>query len=94
MTDTAWWVYIIETDRGGLYTGISTDPERRFAEHCATARGEKNARGARFFRSQRPLAMIYREACDSRSAASQREAAIKKLSPQQKRALCRHSDCR
>lgn len=77
----SWWVYLIETESGKLYTGISTDVERRFTEHCQSA-GNK---GAKFFRTERPQTIVYREQCFDRSAASKREAAIKKLS---RRAKC------
>lgn len=84
---SSWWVYLIETDKGQLYTGISTDVERRFQEHLATALGESH-KGARFFRSQRPLRVVHQEIFSSRSEASQREAAIKRLSAAQKQQLC------
>jgi putative endonuclease len=57
-----------------LYTGISTDPERRFREHCG-----EGGRGAKFFRGDPAEAIVYREMVENRSEASQREAAIKKL---------------
>jgi putative endonuclease len=82
-----WWVYMIATSKGQIYTGITTDIERRWQEHCAVARGEKAAKGAKFFRSQTPLRIIYREQQPSLSAASQREAVLKKLSHRQKLAL-------
>jgi putative endonuclease len=44
-----WQVYIVETVRGALYTGITTSVARRLAEH---ARGA--GRGARFFRLGAP----------------------------------------
>ena len=69
-----WSLYIIEADDASLYTGITTDVERRFDEH---ARG---ARGARYFNGRNPLRVIYREDGHSRSSASRREAQIKKLS--------------
>lgn len=75
-----WWVYMIETVSGKLYTGITTDVERRFAEHCS---GPKN-RGAKFFRSDKPKDIVYIEQCIGRSDASKREAAIKKLSRREK----------
>jgi len=74
-----WWVYMVRCRSGRLYTGITTDTERRFREHCG-----EGGRGARFFRSDPPEAMVYTEAAVDRSAASKREAAIKKLSRQQK----------
>lgn len=76
----AWSVYIIACDDGSLYTGISTDVERRFRQHCS-------GNGAKFFRSRRAMRIAYRESGHSRSSASQREAAIKKLSRRQKLAL-------
>ncbi len=63
---------------GKLYTGISTDVERRFAEHAS---GKK---GARFFRISEPQEIVYRETCENRSLASQREYQIKQLTRQQK----------
>jgi len=77
-----WWVYMVQTQGGRLYTGITTDPERRFKEHC---KGGKLA--ARFFRSDPAQSMVYREPQQNRSTASKREAAIKKLTRTQKLAL-------
>ena len=75
---TGWSVYIIRCDDGSLYTGVSTDVERRFREH------RDQARGARYFNGRRPLEVVYREDGHSRSTAAQREAVIKKLSREQK----------
>jgi putative endonuclease len=77
-----WWVYMVQSRQGKLYTGISTDVERRFAEHQQVPEGGK--KGAKFFRSDPPKAVVYRECCADRSQASRREAAIKKLSRKQK----------
>lgn len=79
-----WWVYMIETARGTIYTGISTDPARRFEEHMAVYRGEAGAKGAKFFRSVAPVALLYKEQCGDRSAATKREAQIKRLKRGQK----------
>lgn len=67
-------MYIIETASGKLYTGISTDPQRRFREHC-----EGRSRGAKFFRTDQALGIVYKEKAPSRSAASRREAEIKRM---------------
>lgn len=72
--DNRWHVYIIRCDDGSLYTGISTDVERRFADHRDTRRG------ARYFGGRTPLEVVWREAGHSRSSAARREASIKKLS--------------
>lgn len=69
-----WWLYMITTVSGKLYTGITTDVDRRFSEHV----GDK-VKGAKFFRGDAAKAVVYREACDNRSQASKREAAIKKM---------------
>lgn len=79
---SAWWVYMVRSRSGKLYTGISTDPERRFREHCG-----EGGRGARFFRGDPAEAIVYREPAENRSIASQREAAIKKLRRSEKAAL-------
>jgi len=76
-----WIVYIIETHSGKLYTGITTDLERRFREH---AEGRK---GARFFRGSPPARILYREKQPDRSQATIRERAIKSLSRKAKLAL-------
>ena len=65
---------MIRCDDGTLYTGISTDPDRRFQEHLG------QPAGARYFNGRRPEAIVYTENGHTRSSASQREAAIKKLS--------------
>lgn len=75
-----WSVYIILCDDGSLYTGISTDVERRFRQHCS-------GKGAKFFRARRALQVAYQESGLTRSTASQREAAIKRLSRSEKLAL-------
>lgn len=79
-----WSVYIIVCEDGSLYTGISTDVERRFRQHCS-------GKGAKFFRARRAVRVGYRETGYTRSAASQREAAIKRMSRTEKLALLRDS---
>ena len=70
---TQWYVYIIRASDESLYTGITTDVERRFNEHCA---GPKRAR---FFHGRQPLEVVYTEVQPDRSSALKREAAIKGL---------------
>ncbi|TDI90563.1 MAG: GIY-YIG nuclease family protein [Gammaproteobacteria bacterium] len=67
-----WSVYIIRADDGSLYTGVTTDVERRFAEHRA-------GRGAKYFRGRQPIAVVYQEAGHTRSSACIRESEIKKM---------------
>ena len=76
-----WTVYIIETDVGNLYTGITNDLNRRFQEH------QTGKKGARFFHFAQPKKIVFRELHPNRSEASKRENAIKQMSRQQKQAL-------
>ncbi|HAQ50075.1 MAG TPA: endonuclease [Gammaproteobacteria bacterium] len=76
-----WYVYIIETHNGKLYTGITTDVRRRFIEHQG---GNKQAK---FFHSSPAKKVVFIEQHPSRSAASKREYAIKKLSKPKKLTL-------
>lgn len=61
-----------------LYTGITTDLDRRLDEH----NGKKSL--TRYTRVRQPVQLVYKEVSNSRSSASQREAQIKKLSKAQK----------
>ena len=72
--DTRWTVYIIRCDDGSLYTGVTTDVERRFREHLG------RVGGAKYFSGRRPVEVVFRESGHTRSSAARREAAIKKLS--------------
>lgn len=76
-----WSLYIIEASDASLYTGITTDVERRFDEHL------RGLRGAKYFNGRRPLEVVYREDGHSRSSASRREAEIKKLTRAEKQNL-------
>ncbi|MGY8849929.1 MAG: GIY-YIG nuclease family protein [Pseudomonadales bacterium] len=76
-----WYVYIVRASDQSLYTGITTDLERRLAEH------QSGKAGAKYFRGRSAIEMVYSEQADGRSGASIREAAIKKLTRENKLAL-------
>lgn len=80
MTTAGWYVYIVENERGALYTGITTSLARRLAEH-------DGRRGARFFRLGRPRRLVYSEPAADRGRALRREAEIKRLDRRAKLAL-------
>ena len=82
---TNWEVYIIQTESGKLYTGISTDVERRFNEHKTA--DTPNSKAAKFFRANKPSKIIFREQHPNRSSATKREMQIKGLLRQDKLAL-------
>lgn len=79
-----WHLYLVRTASGSLYTGISTDVERRFAEHQAGA-----PRGARSLRGKGPLQLVYRAQAGDRSRASRLEWHIKRWPRSRKEALIR-----
>jgi putative endonuclease len=78
-------VYIIRIDDGSLYTGVTTNIERRYREH------RDLRRGARYFNGRKPQEVVYIENEHDRSSACQREAAIKKLSRGEKLLLVGNS---
>ena len=74
MPGAAFSLYIIECGDGSLYTGITTDVERRLAEHAS------GRRGAKYLKSRLPLKLIFQCPVGSRSTALRLEARVKKLS--------------
>ncbi|MDD3346050.1 MAG: GIY-YIG nuclease family protein [Candidatus Omnitrophica bacterium] len=67
---TPFFVYIVRCADSSLYTGITSDLERRLKEH-------NRAKGGGYTRARCPVQLAYREACPDRSAALKREARIK-----------------
>ena len=72
-----WFVYIVACADGSLYTGISTDLERRVKEHNSKT-------GAKALKGKLPVILVYLETFRNRSEASVREMSIKKLNRTQK----------
>lgn len=72
-----YFVYILKCNNGSLYTGITTNVERRLAEH-------KSGRGARYTRAKGAGEIVRIERKKNRSTASKREAEIKKMSRAEK----------
>ncbi|WP_410765952.1 GIY-YIG nuclease family protein [Haloferax sp. DFSO60] len=74
------FVYMVECSDGSLYTGYTTDVERRVSEHNAGT-------GAKYTRGRTPVELVHVEEYDSKSAAMSREYEIKQLSTKKKRRL-------
>ena len=74
------YVYILRCADDTLYTGYTTDPERRVAEHNA-------GQGAKYTRGRTPVERVHLESFTSQSKAMQREYAIKQLPRAQKKQL-------
>jgi putative endonuclease len=75
-----WTVYLARCGDGTLYTGITTDPQRRLSEHNA-------GKGSAYTRTRLPVVMVYWEVVPDRSSALRRELAIKRLPRGAKEAL-------
>lgn len=73
-----WCLYLVRTAAGMLYTGISTNPDRRLQEHAGSPRG------ARALRGRGPLELVYRCEVGDRGAALRAERAVKRLSRRRK----------
>jgi putative endonuclease len=73
-----WYVYMLICRDETIYTGVTTDPEKRLAEH------NSGPNGAKYTRFRRPVTLAYLEELPSRSAAAGREYRLKRLSRSQK----------
>lgn len=78
----SWWLYLIRSDSGALYTGVTLDPERRWQQHVGLRPG-----GARHFRARRPVTMVYKLAIGDKRLAMRCEYRIKRLGKAQKERL-------
>lgn len=78
--DNRWKLYILRCGDGSLYTGITTDIEKRLEVH-------RSGKGAKYTRGRGPLEVVYSEECGTHSAALKRELEIKALTREQKNML-------
>ncbi|MCE0490414.1 GIY-YIG nuclease family protein [Pantoea sp. Mb-10] len=72
-----WQLYMLQTAAGMLYTGITTDVQRRLHQHAS-------GRGARALRGKGPLTLVYHCEAGDRADASRLEYQVKQLSRPQK----------
>ncbi|MWG34422.1 GIY-YIG nuclease family protein [Halomarina oriensis] len=79
------YVYILRCGDDSLYTGYSTDVERRLREH-------RQGTGAKYTRGRGPLELVYVETYGSQSAAMSREYEIKQFSRVHKERLLDGAD--
>ncbi len=78
----AYFAYILRCSDGTFYSGYTTDPAKRESAH-------NEGRGAKYTRSRRPVKLVYFESFESKSQAMKREAALKKLSHEEKKRLAK-----
>lgn len=77
-----WYLYLLRCRDGSLYTGITTDVTRRFAEH----QGNGDT-GAKYLRGRKPLILVFQKKIGSRGVALAVESRVKKLSKSKKENL-------
>ena len=82
MTVSQWFLYMIEYNDGRLYTGITTDIERRFDEHQ-----NNHIKGAKALRGKGPLQLVFQQSMANRSQASIAVSVIKKLPKSSKKVM-------
>ena len=75
-----WAVYMLRCSDGSLYTGITTDVERRLDEH-------NSGNGSKYVRSRLPAKLAYTEGGHDQSSALSREAEIKSMTKSEKESL-------
>jgi putative endonuclease len=75
-----WSVYLIRTRFGALYTGTTTDVQRRVIEHNQGGR-----RGSKYLRSRGPLKLVYEVGLSDHELACKAEYLIKRLTKRKKR---------
>ncbi|ATX82249.1 putative endonuclease [Mariprofundus ferrinatatus] len=71
-SEGGWFLYLVRCSGGQLYTGITTDVDRRFEEHCS-------GKGAKFLRGKGPLQLVFSEKVGNHSDALKAEINIKKM---------------
>ena len=78
--ENTWKLYILRCADNTLYTGITTDVDKRFRTHSS-------GKGAKYTRGRGPLELVYREKCGDHSTALKRELEIKALTREEKELL-------
>lgn len=81
-----WYLYVVRCADGSLYTGVTTDLNRRLHEHNFTKRG------AKYTRSRRPVKMMWSKKYQDRSSAQSAEYNFKKLLHKQKLEIITQDD--
>ena len=75
--ESTWKLYMLRCRDGSLYTGITTDVEKRLEAH-------RSGKGAKYTRGRGPLELVYQEECGDHSTALKREIEIKALTREYK----------
>ncbi|PIV01598.1 hypothetical protein COS54_00745 [Candidatus Shapirobacteria bacterium CG03_land_8_20_14_0_80_39_12] len=73
----SWFLYLVQGKDSSLYTGITTDIQRRVKEH-------NQKKGAKALRGKLPVKLVYQEVFSDKISAAKREIEIKKLRREEK----------
>ena len=73
-----WFLYILKCSDGTLYTGVTTDIDRRLNEH------NTSPKGAKYTKARRPVRLVYWTGFKDRSTAQKAEYRFKQLTREQK----------
>lgn len=84
-----YYVYLLRCAGGSLYSGITTDLERRFLQHSGKIKG-----GAKYTAARAPLGFEAVWTAESRSQASRLEYSLKRLSHAEKESIVRGTAAR
>ncbi|MGT2948761.1 GIY-YIG nuclease family protein [Streptococcus devriesei] len=71
------YMYVLECADGSLYTGYTTDLDKRLATHNAS-------KGAKYTKSRLPVKLLYHETFNHKNAAMSAEAKFKRKTRQEK----------
>ena len=82
-----WYIYLIRCRDGSLYTGITTNVERRFVQHQ-----KGGVSGSKYLKGRGPLKLVFQKRIGTRSAALKMEIGYKRLSREDKEKLIESSD--
>ncbi len=81
-----YFVYIILCRNGALYTGYTSNLEKRIKDHS-------NGRGSKYLKGRGPLRLVYAKRCRYYLYAVKEERRIKRLTKEQKQRLIRGYHC-
>ena len=81
-----WYLYLIRCRDNTLYTGISTDIDRRFAEHTGAGRA-----GSKYLKGRGPLRLVFQMNMGARSLALKAERRVKRMPKARKEKLIKVS---
>jgi putative endonuclease len=81
-----WYIYMVRTKHGHLYTGITQNVARRFLDHQ-----EEGKKAAKYLRGKGPFKLVFQQKIGNHSTALKTEFALKKMSKQQKETLTNKS---